>query len=217
MTTPVSRVDQRPRLFDLFKRTFDVVAAGAALIVLAPAIGAVALLVRLRLGAPVLFRQDRPGLDGKVFGLLKFRTMHATDVAKGRVSNEERMTRLGSWLRSWSLDELPSLWNIVRGDMSIVGPRPLLVKYLPLYTPEQARRHAVRPGLTGLAQISGRNSLAWEERFALDVHYVDNRSAALDLRIMATTVRKVVRREGITSTDSVVGAPFTTGRTSSDG
>lgn len=200
--------EQRP-VFDASKRSFDIVTSGFALITLAPALGLVALIVATKLGRPVLFRQERPGLDGQTFELLKFRTMLNVDEAAGVVANEERMTPLGSKLRALSIDELPSLINILRGDMSIVGPRPLLVKYLPLYSPEQARRHAVRPGLTGLAQVNGRNALNWDRRFELDVEYVDRRSWPLDLRILVKTVGKVLRRDGISSDGYSVGAPFT--------
>jgi lipopolysaccharide/colanic/teichoic acid biosynthesis glycosyltransferase len=145
----------------------------------------------------VLFRQPRPGLHGEVFTLLKFRTMLSEDRERGLVTDEQRLTGLGKVLRSTSLDELPSLWNVLRGEMSIVGPRPLLVEYLPLYTKEQARRHDVRPGITGLAQVSGRNDVAWPDRFELDVQYVDGLCLALDARILAETVRAVVTRRGI--------------------
>lgn len=196
------------RVFDATKRIFDAGASGVALLVLSPIIGATAIAVALRLGRPVLFRQERPGLHGEVFELVKFRTMLNEDVARGIVSNEDRMTTFGARLRATSLDELPSLWNIVRGDMSLVGPRPLLVKYLPLYTPSQARRHEVRPGLTGLAQVNGRNALDWNSRFKLDVQYVENRSWRLDIKILLQTVDRVFRRDGIVSDGSVVGEPF---------
>lgn len=198
----------RRRLFDRTKRAFDVVAATFALIVLSPVMCVTALLVALRLGRPVIFRQKRPGLDGRVFEVLKFRSMLNLDEHKGIVTNEQRMTAFGAKLRSLSLDELPSLANVVRGEMSLVGPRPLLVEYLDMYTPEEARRHEVRPGLTGLAQVSGRNTLEWERRFELDVYYVDHRSWALDLSILARTVLKVLHREGIQSEGHAVGAPF---------
>jgi lipopolysaccharide/colanic/teichoic acid biosynthesis glycosyltransferase len=179
------------------KRAFDAMAALAALVLLSPVIAAVALLVRVALGRPVLFRQRRPGLGGHPFTLYKFRTMlPAGDPASAR--EEDRITRVGALLRSTSLDELPELWNVLRGDMSLVGPRPLLMEYLPLYTPEQARRHEVRPGITGWAQVNGRNAISWEEKFRLDVWYVDHRSFALDLRILLRTIRKVFSREGVT-------------------
>ncbi|MGR2736922.1 sugar transferase [Billgrantia sp. Q4P2] len=180
------------------KRLFDIVVALVALALLAPLMLVVALLVRLKLGSPVLFRQTRPGLSGHPFEMIKFRTMRdAWDEHGKPLPNAERMTRFGSVLRATSLDELPELWNVLKGDMSLVGPRPLLMEYLPLYTPRQARRHEVRPGVTGWAQVNGRNALTWEEKFELDVWYVDNRSLWLDLRILLLTVKKVVVREGI--------------------
>lgn len=201
-----------PRLhvgtFDGLKRAFDALAAIAALLVFWPLMLATALLVRIRLGKPVLFRQMRPGRNGVPFELLKFRSMLNIDEARGITTNEQRMTSFGARLRSTSLDELPSLLNIVKGDMSVVGPRPLLIKYLPLYSAEQARRHEVSPGLTGLAQVNGRNALDWEARLALDVFYVDHRSWKLDLKILLATVGKVLRRDGIASTGHTVGAPF---------
>jgi lipopolysaccharide/colanic/teichoic acid biosynthesis glycosyltransferase len=154
---------------------------------------------RLRLGRPVLFRQQRPGLHNQPFDMLKFRTMLPVDPTKGQISDASRMTPLGGVLRSSSLDELPTLWNIVRGDMSLVGPRPLLMQYLERYSPEQARRHETKPGLTGLAQVSGRNALTWEEKFRHDVDYVDTQSLGLDLRIIARTVLSVIRRDGISA------------------
>lgn len=198
----------RRRPYDFVKRLMDVFASALGLIVTAPIQLAVAALVAIKLGRPVLFTQDRPGLHGQIFRLYKFRTMRDVDEQRGLVTNEQRLTPFGEKLRATSLDELPSLWNILRGDMSLVGPRPLLVKYLPLYTPDQARRHEVRPGLTGLAQVSGRNALDWDRRFALDVQYVESRSLRLDLNILARTVEKVLRREGVTSAGHVVGAPF---------
>jgi lipopolysaccharide/colanic/teichoic acid biosynthesis glycosyltransferase len=183
--------------YPVVKRTLDVAAAGVLLVLTSPVQIVVAGLVAARLGRPVLFRQPRPGLHGEVFTLLKFRTMLSEDRERGLVTDEQRLTGLGKVLRSTSLDELPSLWNVLRGEMSIVGPRPLLVEYLPLYTKEQARRHDVRPGITGLAQVSGRNDLAWPDRFELDVQYVDGLCLALDARILAQTVRAVVTRRGI--------------------
>ncbi|MFQ3787482.1 sugar transferase [Halomonas sp. A29] len=180
------------------KRLFDIVVALIALALLAPLMLVVALLVRLKLGSPVLFRQTRPGLHGRPFEMIKFRTMRDAWDENGKpLPNAERMTRFGSVLRATSLDELPELWNVLKGDMSLVGPRPLLMEYLPLYTPRQARRHEVRPGVTGWAQVNGRNALSWEQKFELDVWYVDNRSLWLDLRILLLTVKKVVVREGI--------------------
>lgn len=184
----------------MMKRGFDLVVAGTALIVLSPLLLVVAVLVRLDLGAPVLFWQLRPGLHGRPFRMVKFRTMRNACDAQGRpLPDEQRLTRFGRFLRSTSLDELPELWNVVKGDMSLVGPRPLLMEYLPLYTPEQARRHEVRPGITGWAQVNGRNALSWEDKFRLDVWYVDHRSLWLDLKILALTVRKVLAREGISA------------------
>ena len=177
------------------KRTFDVLGSAALLLLLSPLIAVLALLVRLRLGRPILFRQVRPGIGGKPFELIKFRTMHNAD---GRHQTDaQRLTSLGRFLRASSLDELPELWNVLKGDMSLVGPRPLLLEYLPLYSPRQARRHDVRPGLTGWAQINGRNALSWTDKFELDVWYVENRSFWLDLRILWRTVIAVLRREGI--------------------
>lgn len=185
---------------DVLKRTLDLLFALAALLVLWPIIAAVALAVRCSLGSPVFFAQQRPGLRGCPFMLLKFRTMREAKDATGRpLPDAERLGAFGLWLRSTSLDELPELWNVVRGEMSLVGPRPLLMEYLPLYTPEQARRHEVRPGLTGWAQVNGRNTLDWEEKFRYDVWYVDHRSTRLDLRILWRTILNVLRREGISA------------------
>lgn len=191
------------------KRAFDMVASLGALVALAPLLLALALLVRWRLGAPVLFRQERPGLRGRPFTLIKFRTMtEARNAAGELLPSAARLTPFGRWLRSTSLDELPELWNILVGDMSLVGPRPLLMRYLSRYTPEQSRRMEVRPGLTGWAQVNGRNALSWEERFALDVWYVDHRSFWLDLRILWRTVAAVLRREGITGGGDATMAEF---------
>ena len=180
------------------KRLFDIVVSLAALIVLSPVLLFVALAVRAKLGSPVLFRQQRPGLHGEPFMLAKFRTMRDATDRKGRaLPDEHRMTPFGRRLRSSSLDELPELWNVLRGDMSLVGPRPLLMQYLGRYSPEQARRHDVRPGLTGWTQVNGRNALGWPEKLALDIWYVDNRSFMLDLKIMAMTIGQVLKRDGI--------------------
>jgi lipopolysaccharide/colanic/teichoic acid biosynthesis glycosyltransferase len=187
----------RGRPYDPWKRAIDFLAAAIGLIVTIPLQLAVALLVRWKLGAPVFFRQQRPGKDERIFTLVKFRTMLDTDEGAGLVTDEQRMTRVGALLRSTSLDELPTLWNVLKGDMSLVGPRPLLVQYLERYSPEQRRRHEVRPGITGLAQVSGRNALGWEAKFSLDVDYVDRRSLALDMKILLRTVMKVLARNGI--------------------
>jgi sugar transferase EpsL len=183
-----------------WKRVLDLAIALPALIVLSPVLILIALLVGLTLGMPILFRQKRAGQHGRPFTLLKFRTMtNAKDASGNLLPDAQRLRRLGRFLRSISLDELPELLNVLIGDMSLVGPRPLLIKYVGLYTPEQARRHEVRPGITGWAQIKGRNVLTWEERFQLDVWYVDNRSLALDLRILLATLLKVVKQEGVSA------------------
>ncbi len=180
------------------KRLMDLLLAGAGLVVLSPAMAICVASVRLLLGRPVLFRQQRPGLGGKPFVLLKFRTMtDARDDGGSLLPDSLRLTRLGRFLRSTSLDELPELINVLRGEMSLVGPRPLLLRYLERYTPEQMRRHEVKPGLTGWAQVNGRNALTWERKFALDVWYVDNWSLGLDLKILAITAVKVLSGEGI--------------------
>lgn len=180
------------------KRILDLVTTAPVLVLLAPVLAVIALSVRLSLGSPVLFRQTRPGLCGRPFTLLKFRTMtEARDESGQLLPDEKRLTALGRFLRSTSLDELPQLLNVLRGDMSLVGPRPLLMEYLDRYTPEQMRRHEVKPGITGWAQVKGRNALTWEERLALDVWYVDHRSFWLDVWILLLTVWKVIRREGI--------------------
>ncbi len=190
---------RRPALVDRFaKRSTDVVAAGAALAVFAPVLVLTALAVYVRLGRPILFRQRRPGLRERPFVLYKFRTMTDGRGPDGRpLPDEQRLGRFGRLLRSWSLDELPQLWNVLLGDMSLVGPRPLLMQYLDRYTPRQARRHEVRPGITGWAQIRGRNAVSWDEKFAMDVRYVEHCSFRLDLFILAITVWKTLRREGI--------------------
>lgn len=192
------------------KRLLDIVLAGMALVLLAHIIAAVALLVRVKIGRPVLFRQQRLGLNARPFTIVKFRTMLDERAPDGRhLADAERLTPFGRWLRSTSLDELPELWNVLRGDMSLVGPRPLLMHYLPLYTPEQARRHEVRPGLTGWAQINGRNAISWERKFALDVWYVDNRSGLLDLKILVATIASLFRPQGISAADSATMPEFT--------
>ena len=187
------------RRFDAIKRVLDVAGASIALIITAPIQLVVAGAVALRLGRPVIFKQERPGLHGQIFTLRKFRTMRDISLAEGLVSDDERLTKFGRILRSTSLDELPTLWNVIKGDMSIVGPRPLLVRYLSRYSPVENRRHEVRPGVTGLAQVSGRNSLPWSRKFELDVEYVDTRSFALDTSILLRTLRSVVLREGVTA------------------
>jgi lipopolysaccharide/colanic/teichoic acid biosynthesis glycosyltransferase len=180
------------------KRLMDVILAVAGLILLSPVLGVVAVVVRALLGPPVLFRQIRPGAGGRPFEMLKFRTMDLVTDASGQpLPDAARLSRVGRFLRSSSLDELPELWNVLRGDMSMVGPRPLLMEYLPLYSDEQARRHEVRPGITGWAQVNGRNALTWQEKFALDLWYVDNMSIRLDIRILLLTLKKVVAREGV--------------------
>ncbi len=191
----------------------DVVGAVAGLVTLAPVIGATAVALRFSVGAPVLFRQRRPGIEGRPFELVKFRTMtDARDAAGNLLPDVERLTRVGKVVRSLSLDELPQLWNVLKGDMSLVGPRPLLMQYVERYSPEQARRHDVRPGITGWAQVHGRNAVDWEERFKLDVWYVDNWSLALDLKILARTLRSVLRREGVSRAGHATMPEFTGSR-----
>ena len=186
-----------------FKRFLDVVLSACALVILSPVLLVIAVLVRVKLGSPVIFCQERPGKDEKIFKMYKFRSMtDARDENGELLTDELRLTKFGRLLRSTSLDELPELWNILKGDMSIVGPRPLLVRYLPYYTEEERRRHSVRPGLTGMAQVNGRNLLLWEERFALDLMYVDGISLRLDVKIILKTVLKVLRREDITVGDA---------------
>jgi len=194
----------------MIKRVFDITVAGTALALLAPLLVPLAALIRFKLGSPVLFRQIRPGLHGEPFQMVKFRTMRdAVDEAGKPLPDAERLTRFGRLLRSTSLDELPELWNVLKGDMSLVGPRPLLMEYLLLYSVEQRRRHEVRPGITGWAQVNGRNAISWDEKFRLDVWYVDNRSFLVDLRILALTVRKVFAREGISGQGEATMSRFT--------
>lgn len=182
------------------KRLFDFLVALFALLILLPVITVVSIIIRLKLGSPILFTQDRPGLNGKIFEMMKFRTMLDGKDKQGNLLPDcERMTSLGKFLRSTSLDELPGLFNVLKGDMSLVGPRPLLSQYLPLYTSEQARRHNVRPGITGWAQVNGRNAISWEQKFKLDLWYVDNQSLLLDFKILLLTVKKVFVREGISA------------------
>lgn len=181
------------------KRMMDLALAGPALLISLPVQAGIAIAISRNMGRPVIFQQQRPGLHGQIFTLYKFRSMRDVDEAAGLLSDEDRITPLGQFLRSTSLDELPTLWNVVRGDMSLVGPRPLLVRYLNRYTPDQARRHEVRPGLTGLAQVSGRNAITWEQKFACDIDYVDNHSLLGDLRIIGRTLATVLRQDGISA------------------
>ena len=193
----------------MFKRFIDIFVSAIALILLSPVIAIVAWSISKKLGSPVLFRQVRPGLNGKSFTMVKFRTMRdAVDKNGNPLPDSERMTPFGNFLRSTSLDELPELWNVLKGDMSLVGPRPLLMEYLPLYSKEQARRHEVRPGVTGWAQINGRNAISWEEKFKLDVWYVDNQSLWLDVKILFLTVKKVFIKDGISADGHVTMPPF---------
>ena len=192
------------------KRIFDLVGAAFLLTLLALPLVVIAGLVRTQMGAPVLFRQVRPGRKGELFEMIKFRTMRdAVDDRGQPLPDAQRLTGFGRFLRASSLDELPELWNVLKGDMSLVGPRPLLPEYLPLYSPHQARRHEVRPGITGWAQVNGRNALSWEEKFALDVWYVDNRSFLLDLKILWATAARVIRRDGISAEGEATMARFT--------
>lgn len=192
------------------KRLFDLVVASLALLFLAVPLLALAWLIRQKLGSPVLFRQVRPGLHGKPFTMVKFRTMTDERGPDGALlPDAKRLTPFGRFLRSSSLDELPELWNVLRGEMSLVGPRPLLMEYLPLYTPEQARRHEVRPGITGWAQVNGRNAISWKDKFALDTGYVDNQSFWLDIKILWMTVRKVLVRDGISAAGEATMSKFT--------
>lgn len=194
----------------MIKRFFDILLAAFALVVLFPVVLVVAFLIQRKLGSPVLFRQARPGLNGKPFNMVKFRTMlDATDKHGNPLPDDQRMTPFGSFLRGTSLDELPELWNVLKGDMSLVGPRPLLMEYLPLYSKEQYRRHDVRPGVTGWAQVNGRNAISWEGKFRLDVWYVDNQSLWLDVKILFLTVKKVLIRDGISGEGEVTMSKFT--------
>lgn len=194
----------------MIKRLFDITAASAALIALSPVYAITAYKVSKNLGSPVLFRQTRPGLDGKPFEMIKFRTMKdATDKQGNPLPDSERLTDFGKALRDSSLDELPELWNVIKGDMSLVGPRPLLMEYLPLYNDEQKRRHHVRPGITGYAQVNGRNAIGWDEKFALDAWYVDNQSLWLDIKILVKTVKKVVIKDGISAEGEATMSKFT--------
>ena len=193
----------------MVKRIFDILASAFGLLLLSPVILIIAWQVSRKLGSPVFFRQTRPGLHGKSFEMIKFRSMlDAYDDSGQPLPNEQRLTRFGKLLRSTSLDELPELWNVLKGDMSLVGPRPLLVEYLPLYNEHQARRHEMRPGVTGWAQVNGRNAISWEQKFDYDVWYVDNHSLLLDLKILLLTVKKVFVREGIAHQNNVAMPRF---------
>jgi lipopolysaccharide/colanic/teichoic acid biosynthesis glycosyltransferase len=195
---------------DLSKRLIDAVASALLLVLLSPLGLVTPILVRIVMGSPVLFRQRRPGYLGRPFLLLKFRTMReATDRDGATLPDADRLSPLGRWLRRTSLDELPQLWNVLKGDMSLVGPRPLLMEYLPLYNRFEARRHEVRPGITGWAQVNGRNTATWPERFALDVYYVEHRSLWLDVRILLLTIWRVIRRDGISSAGEATMSKFT--------
>lgn len=196
------------RAYDSLKRLIDIFASATVLILTSPIQLVVAILVAINFGRPVLFQQPRPGKGAKIFTLIKFRTMRPIDEDRGWVTDADRLTPFGARLRSLSLDELPTLWNVLKGDMSLVGPRPLLVEYLDKYTPEQARRHEVRPGITGLAQVNGRNALTWSQKFRFDVRYVDHRSFGVDLRVLFETVQSVFKREGISHVDNATMPKF---------
>ena len=199
----------KPKVYQIIKRTFDVIVSALGLILLSPLLLVLALLVRINLGAPVFFRQERPGLHEKIFMLCKFRSMkNATDSKGNPLPDEKRLSRFGKILRASSLDELPELFNVLKGEMSLVGPRPLLVKYLELYSPEQHRRHEVLPGITGWAQVNGRNAVGWEDRFRMDVWYVDHWTPLLDLKILLMTVKKVFIHEGISAENQATVEEF---------
>ena len=199
----------KPKVYQIIKRTFDVIVSALGLILLSPLLLVLALLVRINLGAPVFFRQERPGLHEKIFMLCKFRSMKNAADSKGNpLPDEKRLSRFGKILRASSLDELPELFNVLNGEMSLVGPRPLLVKYLELYTPEQHRRHEVLPGITGWAQVNGRNAVGWEDRFRMDVWYVDHWTPLLDLKILVMTVKKVFIHEGISAENQATVEEF---------
>ena len=206
---------QRKRTYTLIKRVLDILGAVLLLTISSPLMLITAILVRINLGAPVIFSQPRPGLNENIFKLYKFRSMKNVNIEKGLLTDEQRLTRFGTKLRSTSLDELPSLWNVLKGEMSFVGPRPLLVSYLELYSAGERRRHEVRPGITGLAQVSGRNSLSWEEKFHFDIQYVENASFSLDFKIVVRTVFHVVKRTGINN-NSVQIMPVFTGSAEAD-
>ena len=197
----------------MLKRAFDIAASTSALVILSPVLAITAYKVKKELGSPVLFRQTRPGLHGKPFEMIKFRTMKdATDKEGNVLPDSQRLTDFGKKLRASSLDELPELWNVLKGDMSLVGPRPLLMEYLPLYNAEQAKRHNVRPGVTGYAQVNGRNSLSWEDKFKLDTWYVENQSLWLDMKILLKTVKKVIIKDGISADGEATMTKFTGSR-----
>lgn len=202
-------------IYKYIKRILDIISSLLAIIILSPLLAVTAVLVKTKLGSPVLFKQERPGKDEKIFTLMKFRTMTDERDENGELLPDEvRLTKFGKFLRSTSIDELPELFNILKGDMSVIGPRPLLVKYLPRYNEHQHRRHEVRPGLSGWAQVNGRNSISWEEKFDLDVEYVDNYSFAMDVKIFFMTVLNVLKKEGISSETSATMEVFmgTSGR-----
>ena len=191
------------------KRLIDIIASAAGLVILSPLLVVLWILVRRRMGSPALFRQVRPGLHGRPFEMVKFRTMRDATGPDGQpLPDAERLTDFGRWLRATSLDELPELWNVLKGQMSLVGPRPLLMEYLPLYSPEQARRHEVRPGITGWAQVNGRNAVGWDQKFALDVWYVDRHTLWMDVKIIALTLRRIVQRDGISAPGSATREKF---------
>lgn len=192
------------------KRFFDIIFSASILLLITPLIILLAFLIHIKLGSPLFFRQSRPGLHGRPFEMIKFRTMtDARDEEGNLLSDAERLTQFGRFLRAASLDELPELWNVLRGDMSLVGPRPLLMEYLPLYTPEQARRHEVRPGITGWSQVNGRNAISWEEKFQMDIWYVDYQSFWLDMKILFLTMWKVLLQEGINAQHNATMPKFT--------
>jgi lipopolysaccharide/colanic/teichoic acid biosynthesis glycosyltransferase len=194
----------------MLKRLFDIIVAMLALIILAPVIWWVSIRIARNLSKPVLFKQKRPGLHGEIFEMIKFRSMRdAVDLQGNTLSDSERLTPFGMALRSSSLDELPSFWNVIKGDMSLVGPRPLLVEYLPLYSEIQAKRHDVKPGITGWAQVNGRNAISWEDKFKLDIWYVENQSFLLDIKILYLTIKKVIIKEGVSQEGEVTMTKFT--------
>lgn len=200
---------RKNKIFPVLKRLFDFLAALAGILLLSPALLVLTVLVQIKLGSPVFFKQQRPGLNGRIFTIYKFRTMTDQRNETGKLlADENRLPPFGKFLRSTSLDELPELINVLKGDMSLVGPRPLLVQYLPLYSTFQARRHEVRPGITGWAQVNGRNTISWEEKFALDVWYVDNASFTLDLKILWMTVLKIIKKEGISQEGQATMSQF---------